>query len=103
MSDVVGGVFARLGVVFGRLGVAGAILIAAFFIFGVLAGAVVVNRLNASPTADVQEQGEGQAEKAEQSDKAEQGEDKGHSKQKHPNNGQGQKQKASEKSTANED
>jgi hypothetical protein len=86
-----------------RLGLAGAILVAAVFVFGVLAGAVVVNRLNASPTADVQEQGD-KADKAEQGDKADQedpkdAEDKSKSKPKHPNNGHGQKQKSSENST----
>jgi hypothetical protein len=84
-----------------RLGLAGAILVAAVFVFGVLAGAVVVNRLNASPTADVQEQGD-KADKAEQGDKAESdgkdAEDKSKSKPKHPNNGHGQKQKLPEKS-----
>jgi hypothetical protein len=85
-----------------RLGLAGAILVAAVFVFGVLAGAVVVNRLNATPTADVQEQGD-KADKAEQGDKAESdgkdAEDKSKSKPKHPNNGHGQKQKSSENST----
>lgn len=52
MRDVVG----RL---FGRLGLAGAILIASFFVFGVMAGAVVVHRLQASPSASIDQQGEG--------------------------------------------
>jgi hypothetical protein len=71
----------------------------------VLAGAVVVNRLSATPTADVQEQGDqaDRTDKAEQGDKAEQAdekdaEDKSKSKPKHPNNGHGQKQKSPEKS-----
>jgi hypothetical protein len=74
LSDVVG--------VIGRLGVAGAILIAAVFVFGVLAGAVVVNRLQESPTASVSEQG----------DKADAADNKGKNKAKHPNNGHGQGQ-----------
>jgi hypothetical protein len=94
MSDVVGSVLRRLGL-------AGAVLIAAVFVFGVLAGAVVVNRLSATPTADVQEQGDqaDRTDKAEQGDKAEQeAEDQGESKSKHPNNGHGQKAKSPEKS-----
>jgi len=80
---------------------AGAILIASVFVFGVLAGAVVVNRLQATPSADVQEQGD-KAEKAEPAEKD--AEDKGESKKpKHPNNGHGQKQKSPEKSSDNED
>lgn len=84
-----------------RLGLAGAILIASVFVFGVLAGAVVVNRLQTTPTAGVQEQGD-KAEKAEPAEKD--AEDKGESKKpKHPNKGHGQKQKAPEKSPDNED
>jgi hypothetical protein len=74
LSDVVG--------VIGRLGVAGAILMAAVFVFGVLAGAVVVNRLQEFPIASVSEQGE----------KADAGEKQGQDKAKHPNNGHGQGQ-----------
>lgn len=55
---------------FRRLGLTGAILIASFFVFGVLAGAVVVHRLEVAPAADVQGQGE-QKEKAEKAEKAE--------------------------------
>jgi hypothetical protein len=89
----------RLGVVFGRLGVAGAILVAAFFLFGVLAGAVVVNRVQTASIGDVREQGE-QDQKAEQYEKD--GEDKGESKPKHPNNGHSQKPKSPEKSPDND-
>jgi uncharacterized membrane protein len=88
LSDVVG--------VIGRLGVAGAILIAAVFVFGVLAGAVVVHRLDTAPTADVQEQGQQDSK----------GEDKAQAKPKHPNNGHGQGQgnkAATEKETPEND
>jgi len=89
-----------VGIFLRRLGLAGAILIVSVFVFGVLAGAVVVNRLQATLNADVQEQGD-KAEKAESAEKD--AEDKGESKPKHPNNGHGQKQKAPEKSSDNED
>jgi hypothetical protein len=92
LSDVVG--------VIGRLGVAGAILIAAVFVFGVLAGAVVVNRLQEFPTASVFEQGD----KADAADK--EGQDKAQAKKKHPNNGHGQGQgnkAATEKETPEND
>ena len=75
-----------VGSVLNRLGLAGAILIASVFVLGVLAGAVVVNRLQIAPTADVQEQGD-KAEKAEPAEN--EGEDRGPSKPKHPNQGRG--------------
>lgn len=82
-----------------RLGLAGAILIASVFVFGVLAGAVVVNRLQTAPTADVQEQGD-KAEKAEPAEK--EGEDRAPSKPKHPDQGRGHKTEWPEKAPDND-
>jgi hypothetical protein len=48
-------VVARL---FQRLGLAGALLIASFFVFGVMAGAVVAHRLSTTPISSVQQQSE---------------------------------------------
>jgi hypothetical protein len=88
-----------------RIGLAGAILIAAVFVFGVMAGAVVVNRLLTSPAADVQGQGEGadKAEKAEPGEKADQqGQGRGQSNSKKPSQGNSQKADSQDKSAEND-
>ena len=91
-----------VGSILNRLGLAGAILIASVFVFGVLAGAVVVNRLQTAPTADVQEQGD-KAEPAEPAEPAEkEGEDRGPSKPKHPDQGRGHKTEWPEKAPDND-
>jgi uncharacterized membrane protein len=88
-----------------RLGLAGAILIAAVFIFGALAGAVVVNRLSTEPAGNVQGQGESadKAEKAESGETADQqGQGRGQSNSKQANQGNSQKADSQDKSAEND-
>ena len=61
-----------------RIGLAGAILVASMVIFAFLAGGVVVHRLETTPTASSEQQGEQAGEN-----------DQGESKPKHANHGQG--------------
>ena len=63
---------------FSRIGLAGAILVASLAIFAFLAGGVVVHRLETTPTASSEQQGEQQAEN-----------DQGESKAKKANHGHG--------------
>ena len=61
-----------------RIGLAGLILMASLVIFAFLAGGVVVHRLETTPTASSEQQGEQAGEN-----------DQGESKPKHANHGQG--------------
>ena len=63
---------------YSRIGLAGAILVASMAIFAFLAGGVIVHRLETTPTASSEQQGEQQAEN-----------DQGESKAKKANPGHG--------------
>ncbi len=70
-----------MGNLLSRLGMTGLIIVAAALIFGVLAGGIVVHRLEASPTASQSEQQQG--ESSDRQDEAKQT-SHGHSSKPHP-------------------
>lgn len=70
-----------MGNVFSRLGMTGLIIVAAALIFGVLAGGVIVHRLEATPVASQSEQQQG--ESSDRQDEAKKN-SHGHSSKPHP-------------------
>ena len=59
-----------MGNLFSRIGITGLSIVAAALIFGVLAGGIVVHRLEASPAASQSEQQQQQGEASDRQDRA---------------------------------